>query len=368
MKNDVYIFNTTKFFGGGELFQIRLAALLRHHIRLVVVSPPVPSLRSGLAESGAGFIELPARSGLALRWAFLRWLWHQRSAIHASRALIVLNGRGAAYLAPFVRLFSGAAPVIIFHTALSMQSVDIKEWLYGQAARFARCVVAVSDSVAAQHNQRWPDLAVMSIPNWIDLCESSLAGASHNFSSVAETLLVVVVARLAEGKGVEDVVAACRDEEGIELHIYGDGPMRDQLHNMSSQSTWLHFCGHVDDLPRRLPTYSILISGSYSESCSYAVAEGIQAGLLCVVTDIPAHKEMLGANYPNELFFPPGDKAALKKALQVARGLLSKDQGDGARRAVSGALGRIATRNSPEAARLRYLAVLSAADIGDSVV
>jgi glycosyltransferase involved in cell wall biosynthesis len=249
-----------------------------------------------------------------------------------------------------------------------MRSGDLKESLYGMAARYARCVVAVSDSVAMQHHQRWPDLAVESIPNWIDLRESAPAEASHNFPSADKPLLIAVVARLAQGKGVEDVVAACRDEDGIELHIYGDGPMRDQLRNMGSQFAWLHFHGHVDHLSRRLPAHSILISGSYSEACSYSLIEGIQAGLLCVLTDIPAHREILGDDYPDALFFPPGDVAALRQGLQAARGFLSRDAGDSARMAVSMALERIATRNSPEAAKPRYLAVFSATDMEDGKV
>jgi len=362
MNDHVYVFHASDVIGGGTIFLTRVAALLQSHIRLTVVAPPLPTVESGLAEVGAGFVGLPARGGVSLRWAFVRWLWRERHVIRASRILIVLNGRGAAYLAPIVRLLCGVAPVIISHTELSMRSGDLKESLYGMAARFARCVVAVSDSVAMQHHQRWPALAVESIPNWIELQPGDTAGSAGNLSSMTGKIHAAVVSRLAPRKGVEDVVAACRDEDGIELHIYGDGPMRDQLRNMGSQFAWLHFHGHVDDLSRRLPTHSILISGSYSEACSYSLIEGIQAGLLCVLTDIPAHREILGDDYPDALFFPPGDVPALRQALQVARGFLSSDAGDCARMAVSMALERITTRNSPEAAKPRYLAVLSATD------
>jgi len=333
----------------------------------VVVSPFLPALKRGLAESGAGFVGLPPRGWLALRWALLRWLWRQRRVIRVNRTLMVLNGRGAAYLAPVVRLLTGGAPVIISHTALSMRPGDFKEELYGMAARFARCVVAVSDSVAAQHRQRWPSLAVQSIPNWIDLQPGTTVASRPVFSRTADSLHAALVARLAPQKGVEDVVAACAEEGGIELHVYGDGPMRAQLRDAGREFTWLQFHGHVDDLPRRLPAHSILISGSYSESFSFSVAEGIHAGLLCVVTDIPAHRELLGVGYPDDLFFSAGDLAAMKRALQAARARLCKDHGEDARRVVSGALAHIAKHNSPEVARQRYLAVLSAEGVGCGV-
>ncbi len=367
MSRDVYFLSTTRFFGGGEIFLVKLAALLQHQIRLVVVSPPLPALQNGLAELSAGFVDLPAGTGLALRWVFLRWLWRQRHVIRARKTPIVLNGRGAAYLAPMVRLCCGESPIIISHTELSIRSGDHKETLYGIAARFARCVVSVSDSVAAQHHQRWPRLMVESIPNWIDL-RQGVTEASRQTPSSIDTLRVALITRLVQQKGIEDVVAACMTEEGVDLHVYGDGPMYDRLRNLGSPRQGVQFHGHVNDLPQRLLTHSILISGSHSESFSYSVAEGIQAGLLCVVTDIPAHRELLGAGYPDELFFPPGDRVALKGALRAARARLRKDHGEDAYKVVSGARAHIATHNSPEVARRRYLAIFSAARSEDTAI
>jgi glycosyltransferase involved in cell wall biosynthesis len=242
-----------------------------------------------------------------------------------------------------------------------MRLSDINELLYGVAARFARCVVTVSEAVAEQHKKRWPGLTVRAIPNWLE----ERVDLPQDFQPSDGIIRAAVVARLVPTKGVKDVVSACAGMQGIELHVYGDGPMRDQLRKMGRQFTWLHYHGHVDDLLRRLPAYSILISGSYAEleAFSYAVAEGIQAGLLCVLTGIPVHRELLGDGYPEGLFFPPGNPAALQHALQTARALLVNDHGEGARRAVSAAMARIAMRNSPPVARQRYLAVLSAAGV-----
>lgn len=365
MAGDVYVLSTTRFFGGGEIFQIRLAALMRGQLRLVVVSPPVRALESGLAEVGAGFVEIPVQGGVSLRWAMLRWLWRQRSALHSNGAVVVLNGRGAAYLSPFVRLLSGTAPLVIRHTALSMWRWDLKESVYGVAARFARCIVAVSDSLAAQHLQRWPDVEVKSIPNWIGHGDTTRRKADLNLTSAADTLVVAVAARLVRGKGVEDVVAACRGLDGVELHVYGAGPMAAQLRGMGTSNPCVHFHGHVDDVSRQLPRNSVLVSASYSESFSYSVAEGMQAGLLCVVTDIPAHWEMLGGDYPEALFFPPGDLVALRRSLEAARRLMSEADGKGARSVIARAQARIVARNSPELARNRYLTILSAASLED---
>lgn len=357
MTDKVVVLSTNTFFGGGEVYLIRLAELLRNHVQMMVVSPPLPALENGLAKSGSGYVGLPVQGWVALHWALLRWLWHQR----ASKALIVLNGRGAAYLAPIVRFLYGAAPVVIAHSPLSMRLADIKELLYGVATRFAQCVVTVSEAVAEQHKKRWPGLTVRAIPNWLE----ERPDLPQDFQPLGGIMRAAVVARLVPTKGIKDVVSACAGIQGIELHVYGDGPMRDQLRKMRSQFTWLHFHGHVDNLLQRLPTYSILISGSYAEleAFSYAVAEGIQAGLLCVLTDIPVHRELLGDGYPKGLFFPPGNQAALQHALNTARILLSNEHGEGARQAVSAAMARVAKRNAPAVAKQRYLAVLSAAGV-----
>lgn len=365
MTEKVIALSTNTFFGGGEVYLIRLAELLRSHIHLVVVSAPLPALENGLTKSGAGWIELPARGWVALRWALLRWLWSQRADIRASKTAIVLNGRGAAYWAPVVLFLHGVAPVVIAHSPLSMRWGAIKELLYGISARFARCIVTVSEAVAEQHTRRWPHLRVRAIPNWLE----ERADVPQDFPAFKERVRAVMVARLVPAKGVIDVVSACAGMQGIELDVYGDGPMRDQLQKIGTQFSWLHLHGYVDDMPQRLLAYSILISGSYAEleAFSYAVAEGIQAGLLCVLTDIPVHRELLGEGYPEDLFFPPGNQAALKRALKTARTLLANDNGEGARRAVSAAMRRIATRNAPAAARQRYLAVLTDSGVGGGV-
>ena len=358
MSKKIYILSIANIFGGSEIFQIKLAALLHPNVHITVVSPPLPPLKKGLLQWGAQFIELPASGGLPLRYAFLIWLWRNRIMLREVHATVVLNGRGSAYWAPIVRLLVSSAPLIICHTEFSLKKADIKERLYGMAARFSRCVVAVSESVAAQHRQRWPGIAVQAIPNWID-------GETENIStragrrSLNTPVSLAVIGRLVPGKGIEDIVAACAEPLGVELHFFGHGPLRDRISKMGENMPWLHLHGHVDDLSERLPGHDILISASYSESFSYAVAEGIQSGVLCVVSDIPAHRELLGPNYPESLFFSAGGIRALQDALRMGQAMVLENEGIAARQAVAQARSRINIRNTPLAARKNYLQVFT---------
>jgi glycosyltransferase involved in cell wall biosynthesis len=360
MSKEIYLFSTPSIYGGSEVFQIKLAELLHHDVCMVVVSPPLPPLKKGLLRWGARFIELPATSGLSLRYAFFTWLWRNRTLFRDAGPIIVLNGRGSGYWAPIVRFLTGRAAVVICHTELSLKGNDIKEMLYGISARFAQCVVAVSESVASQHRQRWPQISVQAIPNWIDGADdakSSPGGLGQG--GLDMSLRVAVIGRLAPNKGIENVVAACAELQGLDLHLFGEGPLRDHFTKMAEEMPWLHLHGHVDDLAQRLSGYSFLVSASYSESFSYAVAEGIQSGVLCVISDIPAHRELLGPDYPDFLFFPPGNLGALKQSLQAAEALISKGGGAAAQEAVKKVKARMRVRNAPSAARKSYLKVFT---------
>jgi len=358
MGKKIYILSSSNFFGGGEIFQINLTALLHLDVQVVVISPPVPLLKKGLLQWNAQFIELPAISGLSLRYAFFVWLWRNRRMLRERQATVVLNGRGSAYWAPMVKLLVSRAPVIICHTEFSLKKTDVKERLYGMAAQFSKCVVAVSESVAMQHRQRWPGIAVKAIPNWISSAAETVATGTES-TPFNPPVRMAVVGRLAPGKGIEDIVNACTEPLGAELHFFGDGPLRDRISKMKQNMPWLQLHGHVDDLAERLPDHDILISASYSESFSYAVAEGIQSGVLCVVSDIPAHRELLGPDYPDSLFFPPGNVRVLRHALQIGQAMVLENEGMAARQAIAQARLRLNIRNSPLAARTNYLQVFT---------
>jgi glycosyltransferase involved in cell wall biosynthesis len=353
MSDCIYIFSPAQFFGGGEVYQIRLANLLDLRQRFTVISPASPSLQRGLAKYDSSFIELTGQSGVAVRLDFLSWLHRSRSMLRKEAATIVLNGRGAAYFAPAVKIITGIRPVVIYHTALSTKRYSAKELMYRMALYFAKATVAVSETVALQHRQRWPNLQVYAIPNWI---ESTLPSATA--PAMRNTLIdVAVVGRLEESKGVLDVVTICSSGDSPDIHFYGDGPLRENLEVMSKRLPAVKVHGHVDDLWQQLSQHAILLSASYSESFSYSVAEGIYAGLLCVVSDIPAHRELLGPDYPDALYFVAGDRAGLRAALATAHDYVRRNDGS-AVDIIGLAKARMDRRNGAEQARKEYRAVL----------
>ncbi len=356
MRNSVYMFSATRTFGGGEMYMIRLAQLLSLGQRFVVIAVPVPILHAAMLEAGARFVALSGDSSLAPRLGFLRWLWARRVELQRDQAVIILNGKGAAYLAPAVRWLTGMDPVIICHTELALNRKVWKEWLYGTALRCAGTLIAVSHTVAAQHRARWPGLHVVGIPNWLDI--AAVAPRAIGASSLPGPMKIATVGRLDEQKGMHDMIAVLAGMAGVEGHFYGDGPMRAELEHTAAGLAHVKVHGHVVDLEQRLPLHHILVSASYSESFSYAVAEGIGAGLLCVASDIAAHRELLGPDYPGCLFFPAGDRGRLRLAILAARAMLDENAGKQARAVLDAALARLTARNGPASAKADYLAAL----------
>lgn len=353
MKRELYVINVAKYYGGGEIFMTKLAALLHADRRVTVVSPYMKSMEDALKRADAELIALPGDGPLSTRTGFLRWLWDNRRKFKSGSDLL-LNSRSAAYLTPLVALISRVRPVVVAHTELSGK-VTIKEVLYATALRFAGSVVCVSNTVADQHKRRWPTLKVASIPNWLDGQRRS------EIATVAASDLpidVAVVARLEDNKGVGDILSACSKIANIRLHIYGDGPLRTQLEALAGKNSTVTFHGHVDDLSIRLPHHSMFISASRSESFSYAVAEAIDAGLLCVVSDIPAHRELLGEHYPSALFFPSKDVEAAHTSVSSGLAMLVSSDDTRATDVIEQVRCRIELRNSPELARSHYIRIL----------
>ena len=352
----IFLINFTPFFGGGEMYLVRLTALLCQENEITLISPALSSIESEMRRFGAKIWSLKT-GGLRIRINFLFLLLFKRSIFRSrSGSTIILNGRGAAFFAPVVYLLLGVKPVIISHTALTLRTWDVKEVLFGLAAKFSKVVVAVSEFTALQHKTRWPRLDVVAIPNWID--GQKFEPKNRNLVRSVVSPEVALVSRLVPDKGIEDVLEIFASQKGVTLHIYGDGPLGDALKSQYANNPVLKFHGFLDDLNTRLPRHDILLSASYSESFSYSVVEGILSGLLCVVSDIAAHRELLGNDYPEELFFKPGDLMGLRNSLETAMQWMLVDNSNLVQRIISSASDRVHQRNSPKIALENYFSVL----------
>jgi glycosyltransferase involved in cell wall biosynthesis len=350
MKPEIEVVGLTRFYGGGEVYLARLARLLANDVSMTVVSPDISPLRSQVLAAGARFESLPARSRWNVIASMFSRLASKRKDAAARPACVLLSGRSAAYWAPMYRR-RGLAPVVIRHTEIRR---DLAEHLYVGACRKGVRVVAVSQTIAEQH--RPLGIAnVVAIPNWLDT--STRASHCHSINAGALSPLIFV-GRLEQKKGLAELFAAVRNSGDLTLDILGDGPLRED--GLPPRDPQLRFHGFVADIKPFLQRARLFVQPSYSESFSYAAAEALLAGLICVLSDIPAHRELVPSNYPTELFFVPGDARDLDRSIRTAL-RWSQEQPALLEKAWRDAVDRICLLNGPDSARRAYLEVIEQA-------
>lgn len=160
--------------------------------------------------------------------------------------------------------------------------------------------------------------------------------------SVEEKSLVLVVGRLAPGKGLEDVLHAAKMVRaripGIRFIIAGDGPLRRTLaeriacEKLGGTVTLL---GHIRSRERLLELYrqaALFVMPSHHEGLSTVILEAMACGCAVIATDVGGTPHMIDHDESGCLI-PPRNPAVLADA--VCR-LLS----DGKRRAALGTSAR----------------------------
>ena len=156
------------------------------------------------------------------------------------------------------------------------------------AARGAAAIIANSRAGAAM----WPDAAV--IANAVDIA------AVRKARPLARSQ-VLWVGRLAREKAPDVMVAA---SAGLEVRMIGDGPMRVEIHAEPFRLDWWGY----------LQTADVFASTSRVEGQPNTVLEAMAAGCPLVVTDLPAHREILDDR--SARFVPADDPAAFALALR----------------------------------------------------
>ncbi len=139
----------------------------------------------------------------------------------------------------------------------------------------------------------------------------------------------VFVGRLSPEKGLDvaiDAFLAHADAlEGWDLVVAGDGPARDELvarvpADRADRVRWLGYVAGRDDLIAVYRTGDVLVLPSGYEPWGVVVLEAAAAGLALVVSDVVGAAVELVRPGVNGLTFPPGDTAALGRALVEVAG------------------------------------------------
>lgn len=190
---------------------------------------------------------------------------------------------------------------------------------------FRRCaaVVCVSEAERRLLLRDFPFLAdkVSVIPNGISAVEIRRAEAFPG-----EPPTVLCVGRLESYKRVADVVRAFGDvPEPAQLVIVGDGGQREEIISLATDLDLAHrvrVLGKVTDceLHRWLRTAHVFVSMSEREAFGIAPLEAASAGARVIVSDLPAHREIV-ADFLGDGAVIQSDRSASALAAQICHQL-----------------------------------------------
>lgn len=138
-----------------------------------------------------------------------------------------------------------------------------------------------------------------------------------------DDIVFLLVARLIQGKGIEDLIRAFNliaiDEPRARLVLVGEGPLRAFLTELvrdSPRSERILLAGAYRDVGPALAMSNVFVFPSHSEGFALALAEAMSAGLPCVVSDIASNIEVIG-DATNALTVRVGDVDGIARAMRA---------------------------------------------------
>jgi glycosyltransferase involved in cell wall biosynthesis len=240
-------------------------------------------------------------------------------------------------------------------------SASPKLWIRRLLARNASGVIANSRAGAASWMRWVPRPAVTYIPNGIPYAEIAAAApadaSGYGFGNRGP--LVVYAGRFVSCKNISTLLAAAaavvRRRPDVRFLLAGEGPERARAMEEVSRAgleSRIVFAGFVASPWQLMKSADLLVSVSRFEGAPNTVLEAMAAGCPLVVSDIPAHREILDESMAR--FADPGSPAPISAAIENVLG-----QPEEARRRALRARDAVQTY-SVEAMARRYDAVYRA--------
>jgi glycosyltransferase involved in cell wall biosynthesis len=144
------------------------------------------------------------------------------------------------------------------------------------------------------------------------------------YSLERDAVVVGSLLRLVEGKGLRDLlnafaIVAGEADRNAELLLAGDGPLRDELRQLSRQlgiAERVHLVGHQAEPARFLDAMDVFVLAVPAGSMSIALLEAMARGVTSIITfagpEEPVIDELTG------LTAPPADPPGLARVIHRA--------------------------------------------------
>lgn len=175
-------------------------------------------------------------------------------------------------------------------------------------AKHASYYIACSKSEEAILNRTFKinQEKIITVPNYIIQKE--------NRKNNAEKKWYVILGRVSKDKRIEPILEAAKDTGILNTCIViGDGLQLNFLKQKYPEAT---FTGHIDnsEVFKFLSQAKYIISNSMIEGLPFAVIEAMQMGVVPLLSNIPAHRDLISGESDGFLF---KNKSELKKILEI---------------------------------------------------
>jgi glycosyltransferase involved in cell wall biosynthesis len=287
----------------------------------------------------------PSRPGNPL--ALLRMLWRLSRHIRAIRpdAVLTFQHFGNVIGGSVSRLVS-RAPVVAnqVSSAMSMSwAVRAADIVMGSVG-FFKCITL--NSLAMEHEYAWYPAPYRSrmkhVAHGFDDKSLDLSKeiARQRFNLPPDRALLGCAARLHPHKRLDAAIRLLTGEPSWHLALAGQGADEGRLRRLADElavSDRVHFIGEIP--PRRMADFlaclDVFVFPSQAETFGLAAVEAANAGVPCVVNDLPVLREVLSVEgKPAALFVDASDNEKLSTA--VSGLLTNQDLKDELRRNAKG--------------------------------
>ncbi|MBI4847195.1 MAG: glycosyltransferase family 4 protein [Nitrospirae bacterium] len=185
---------------------------------------------------------------------------------------------------------------------------------------FANRVIAISQPITSALKERYRR-PVTFLPNGINIPEPAHTEDVLDRYGLSKGRYFLFVGRFAEGKGLEDLVAAfsSRDFAGWKLVLAGradhEGKYSRGLQEMARNNSDIILTGYMTGLPlRELYTHAgLFILPSYYEGLPIVMLEALSYGLPCIASEVPGN---LDIGLKSENYFRVRDAESLASIME----------------------------------------------------
>lgn len=311
MKRKLLLVSLNPFFGGGEVYFVKLASLLceRYHVRAVAAESETCRR---LRQLDVEVVELPpgASSSLFGRYFFTaRELWRQLRGFRPDG--VHLNGQAECYLASIPWCFR--VPIITTRlVAFNRHIPAVRRLLVIANLYFITRVICISTLLLQQLASVTSSDKLSLLPLWLDYVPPLPDPAVEHPPG---PFRILFVGRIEVIKGIFELIEAMRHLENVTLDVVGKGSVMDAA-RAAAVGLPITFHGFQADCAPYYRGADLLVFPSHPdlEGQGQVPFEAMAYGLPCLISDIDVALETADNGACAEVF-PCGNSAELARKI-----------------------------------------------------